>query len=268
MTDSATVFSAIADFVKSLDESFPSTDKKNPLHLYSKMIDIINKEKDEVLKKASYEKAIGGFRKYFTSSGINSINYGTSSNVYIPIARFLKSDSSTREVINSHLNNIRSLLGITGTGNASGSGTGGGEDLAGVFKDALGEDANTEDGRALQRVAEKLSSVVQNMGTDIQADPISAIGSLMADNSLEEVMNLFQSGKNNKLMRKLFTSILDKALPDDGPSTESTSGSGSGSVLAIENSPTVVGVEEVQPTSVTEVEDEGSSMKAEVGSDS
>jgi hypothetical protein len=88
----------------------------------------------------------------------------------------------------------------------------------------------------------------------------------MADNSLEEVMNLFQSGKNNKLMRKLFTSILDKALPDDGPSTESTSGSGS--VLTIENSPTVVGVEEVQPTSVTEVEDEGSSMKAEVGSDS
>jgi hypothetical protein len=262
MTDSATVFSAIADFVKSLDESFPSTDKKNPLHLYSKMIDIINKEKDEVLKKASYEKAIGGFRKYFTSSGINSINYGTSSNVYIPIARFLKSDLSTREVINSHLNNIRSLLGISATS------TGGSEDLAGVFKDALGEDANTEDGRALQRVAEKLSSVVQNMGTDIQADPISAIGSLMADNSLEEVMNLFQSGKNNKLMRKLFTSILDKALPDDGPSTESTSASGSGSVLTIENSPTVVGVEEVQPTSVLEVEDEGSSMKAEVGSDS
>jgi hypothetical protein len=259
MTDSATVFSAIADFVKSLDESFPSTDKKNPLHLYSKMIDIINKEKDEVLKKASYEKAIGGFRKYFTSSGVNTINYGTSSNVYIPIARFLKSDSSTREVINSHLNNIRSLLGISATSTGS-------EDLAGVFKDALGEDANTEDGRALQRVAEKLSSVVQNMGTDIQADPISAIGSLMADNSLEEVMNLFQSGKNNKLMRKLFTSILDKALPDDGPSGGETSTSGS--VLTIENSPTVVGVEEVQPTSVLEVEDEGSSMKAEVGSDS
>lgn len=263
MTDSVTVFSAIADFVKSLDESFPSTDKKNPLHLYSKMIDIINKEKDEMLKKASYEKAIGGFRKYFTSSGINSINYGTSSNVYIPIARFLKSDSSTREVINSHLNNIRSLLGISATS----TGAGGSEDLAGVFKDALGEDANTEDGRALQRVAEKLSSVVQNMGTDIQADPISAIGSLMADNSLEEVMNLFQSGKNNKLMRKLFTSILDKALPDDGPSGGETSAS-TGSVLTIENSPTVVGVEEVQPTSVLEVEDEGSSMKAEVGSDS
>ena len=260
MTDSVTVFSAIADFVKSLDESFPSTDKKNPLHLYSKMIDIINKEKDEVLKKASYEKAIGGFRKYFTSSGVNTINYGTSSNVYIPIARFLKSDSSTREVINSHLNNIRSLLGISATS------TGGSEDLAGVFKDALGEDANTEDGRALQRVAEKLSSVVQNMGTDIQADPISAIGSLMADNSLEEVMNLFQSGKNNKLMRKLFTSILDKALPDDGEAPSGTGGSTS--VLTIENSPTVVGVEEVQPTSVLEVEDEGSSMKAEVGSDS
>lgn len=259
MTDSATVFSAIADFVKSLDESFPSTDKKNPLHLYSKMIDIINKEKDAELKKASYEKAIGGFRKYFTSSGVNSINYGTSSNVYIPIARFMKSDSSTREVINSHLSNIKSLLGITG-GTSTGAS---GEDLAGVFKEALGEDANTEDGRALQRVAEKLSSVVQNMGTDIQADPISAIGTLMADNSLEEVMQLFQSGKNNKLMRKLFTSILDKALPDEGESP-----SAPGSVLAIENSSTVVGVEDVQPTLVVEVDDEGSSMKAEVGSDS
>lgn len=256
-TSNYVVFSAIEDFVKSLEESFPSNDKKNPLHLYSKMIDIIKKEQNVDLKTASYEKAIGGFRKYFTSTGSTGIYYGTSSNVYIPIGRFLKTDSATREVINSHLTNIRTLLGIS-PGTTGGDGPG----ISNIFKDALGEDANTEDGIALQKVAEKIGNVVQNMSSESHADPMAAIGALMADNSIEEMMQMFNGKMNNKLVKKLFNSIIEKALPDDAP--EST--------LTIEPAPETSGTVELQgveKVSETEnISDDANSLKAETGSDS
>lgn len=257
MSESRTIFLAIEDFVKSLEEAFPSSDKKNPLQLYSKMIDIIKREKDESIRNSSYEKAMSGFRAYFTSNNKSgNICYGTSNNVYLAMSKFFKTDSATRQVIESHLSNIRTLMGIAPAGS-------GAEGISGIFKEALGEDANTEDGQALQKVAEKIGSVVQNFTSSSEGgnvDPMAAIGALMADNSLEEMMSMFNGKKNNKLVRKLFNSILDKALPDESETSNSLN------TLQLENSPTVIGVESV-PTSILEPDEYADSTKAEAGSD-
>jgi hypothetical protein len=221
------VFFAIEDFVKSLEEAFPpSSMKEDSLLKYGKMIAIIKKSDPEI-KENSIKKLVGGFRKFFEHESVsrafleNNLNlvknvpivYGDSQKVKLDIQRFIRSDQATRDCIFEHLRNIANLLEIKFNSSDHTPDK--------IFKNILGDDASTDEGKIIQTMFDKFGSKIND-----STNPLELATEFMSDGSMDEFTNIMKDVKlKPKTIKKMLMNIINNVIPDEDDSIPAIEGS-------------------------------------------